>query len=835
MRASLQGLLLTVVPLGSALPAAAQDLIMHKVTTPSWPNGLEIDWAIGPTWADFDADGWVDFFCARTMQLWRNVEGKDWEVTVLPHLPVAYRYGAAAADYDNDGLPDIATEPRLAEDLRLLRNDGNMTFTDMTFVPGIVDLPPYGDAETNTWVDVDFDGYIDLYVPTYGAGFGGAGTFFLHNQGPTGPGGEVAFLEVSAQVGIDEVPGTARPEGADWADYDRDGDADTFAGGSFFQNNSATGTPVFLDISDATGIVDRDRVDEGVFFFDMDLDGDDDVFVSYCTPKEPRVYENLGDGMLVRRPKNWFTAPPNSCVGTSYADFDNDGDIDIAVADRLYLNVFMETGQRRWVVASHTIPSGDLSGKTWAWADWNRDGDMDLVLGPTSGFGHLYENDLYGPDTPHAEKRHVRVRVVRDHPDVPDGLENEFGATIELFVHDEPGRLRRRKHVTSAGGYVNQNEYVRQFGLPPASDAEGEDWTFDLAVDFISDPTLGIHRIDRHVNPALGGIDLADLDDREIWVYRDGRVRVNGCEFQASGGAEPILTATTDGLAGITPGAGLPSPTDAPADSWHVGIELDTSLATEPQRVREVIVDGVLADLDLCTGDPARLTLWDVTDPNAPVLAETEQLGRYIRNDRGHYRTDLLLEPARRYRLVARVDSLRPTPVAAPVIDGPVTPHGGLSFQDTTPCDGTEVMAATVDSTQVYLSARFSVDTGSTWVDLGHAHPGTSGPASLAGTGAAVPGGTLTLSLADAPPQTMTVLVSSTSAYCRPMGGGVLIPAPDVITPVATDALGSWMLPVGLPSTLDPGTTFYFQAWWIDVTAEGLRAGSNAVSVTAPY
>jgi hypothetical protein len=823
------------------LPAAAQDLAMEKVITPKWPNGLAIHGTGGVCWADFDGDGWVDFFGAREKQMWRNRGGVEWDLSILPDIPVLYRYGSAAGDYNNDGLPDLTTEPRKItnERMKLLRNDGDFEFTEVGSIPGIIDLQPWGDSETNTFCDVDFDGNLDLFVPTYGqeqAGMYGPGNFFLHNQGPTGPGGEYRFFEVSAQVGLDEVPGTSRCEGTEWCDVDQDGDPDVFVGGTLFQNNSLYGSPFFHDVSDSSGIEARDQFDEGLFFFDMDLDGDPDLFVLYCQPTEPRVYENFGDGTFALRPKSWFEAAPNSCIDVSNVDFDNDGDIDLTLDDLFLKNQFIETGQRRWTLASHNIPSNDLPYTTFAWADWNRDGDQDLLMGPWGPPGHLYENSLYGPDTPPEDKRHVRVRVVRDSETVERGLETEFGATVELYLHDEPGRLRRRKTVTSSAGYLNQNEYTVQFALPPSSSpGDGEDWTFDVTVDYPSDPSVGLRRVDRHVNPVLGGLDLADLTDREIWVYRSGRVRVNGCLYEPISGAEPVMTATTGGLALVTDQAGLPRPTSTPTTDWWVGVELDTSLASAPQRVREVIIDGLLSGTDLCTGEGVRLALWDVTNPAQAVLAGTERLARYLRNDRGHYRTNLVLMPGRTYRLLARVDSLRGTAIAGPVTDGPVTTHGGLSFQDATPCDDIEVLAASVDASQVYLSARFSEDSGSTWVDLGHALAGAAGPATLSGDGAADPGATLQLDLADALPSSLTLLVSSTRAVCLPMAGGVLVPAPDVLTPVVTDAGGAWTLPVDLPPGLDPGTTYYFQTWWVDGTAPGSRAGSNALSVTAPY
>jgi FG-GAP-like repeat len=824
-----------------AVPAAAQNLSMDLVTTPTWPGGLAISKTNGVCWADFDGDGWVDFFGARAKQLWRNRDGQDWELTIVPNIVEGYRYGSAAGDYDNNGLPDLATEPRAItnERMDLLRNLGDLLFEEVGQDSQIVDSLPYGDSETNAWCDVDFDGFLDLSVPVYPAWAmgGGPGNFFLHNQGPTGPGGAYRFLERSLIAGLDNPPGTSRPEGTEFCDVDGDGDTDLFTGGTLFQNISGVGVPLFRDASDTSGIVKRDLLEEGLCFFDMDLDGDQDLLILYCQPTEARVYENSGDGTFKLRPKNWFEGNGGSCLGMSKVDWDNDGDLDLTTQNTLRRNLFMETGQRRFGLETHNIPADHMTNSTIAWADWDKDGDQDLLLGTWSLQGYLYDNALYGADTPPQERRHVRVRIVRDSDSVDRGLETEFGAFAELTLHDEPGRLRRRQFVTSAAGYVNQNEYTLHFALPPAPDpGDGEDWIFDLHVDFPSEPAVGVRRVDRHVNPVLSGISLADLDDREIWVYRSGRVRLNGCDYAPIGGVQPVMTATTGGLALVTDQAGLPDVVDAPADDWWVGVEFDTTLASAPQRLREVILDGVAAQSpEACTGDGGRLVLWDVTDATNALQVAVRDLPRYVRNDRGAYRTNLLLEPGKTYRLLAKVDSLRGTPISAPVIDGPLTTHGGLSFQDGTPCDDTEVLAAGTDSSQVYLSLRFSEDSGSTWVDLGNAHPGSGGPAVLGGSGAADPGTSVLLSLSAGPPSAPTILVSSTRAFCRPMGGGILIPAPDVFTLVPTDAGGAWTLPVDVPVGTLPGTTFYFQTWWIDGGAAGGRAGSNAISVTSPY
>ena len=117
-------------------------------------------------------------------------QGRNGEI-----LGARFPVGSSLVDTDEDGLPDIGTEPRDNpgdQNMHLLKNLGGVAnFVDVTLDPAIVDVVPWGNSETLCWADVDHDGHLDAFLPVYPfwTARTGPGNFFLHSLGPTGPGG----------------------------------------------------------------------------------------------------------------------------------------------------------------------------------------------------------------------------------------------------------------------------------------------------------------------------------------------------------------------------------------------------------------------------------------------------------------------------------------------------------------------------------------------------------------------------------------------------------------------------------------------------------------------
>ena len=229
---------------------------------------------------------------------------------------------------------------------------------------------------------------------------------FFYNQGDNN------FSEEAAARGIDDLDGGSH--GATFADLDNDGDYDLFNGTTYsgsgatamnnlFRNN---GAGIFTEVTAVSGIPDRDWPTRGVIAFDMDGDGDLDLFcvTNYQGSADPsgeknEVYRN--EGNLQFTPINsgiLYTAPVGQ--GATDTDYDGDGDIDVWAGNRTGpVNILQNDGSGNFTLIDPTsigITEEARDGITMG--DIDNDGDLDMVFG-SDPKGFLYRNNGDGTFT----------------------------------------------------------------------------------------------------------------------------------------------------------------------------------------------------------------------------------------------------------------------------------------------------------------------------------------------------------------------------------------------------------------------------------------------------
>ncbi|MDH3291951.1 MAG: VCBS repeat-containing protein [Gemmatimonadota bacterium] len=255
--------------------------------------------------------------------------------------------GVAIGDIDNDGLPDIFLTGNMVSS-RLYVNKGDLRFEDITESAGVA---------TDTWangasmVDIDNDGYLDIYVSVSGPKWSTpeerTNLLFLNN-------GDRTFTEAAAAYGIDD---TGFSTHAVFFDYDLNGHLDLFlltndpagfARGEaerhpsgmrsesptsydrFYRNN---GDGTFADISEDAGIVREVGFGLGVVVADLNGDGWPDIYVSNDDTPSDVLYVNNRNGTFTDKAATWLKHTSFAGMGIDIADFNNDGWLDVIQMD----------------------------------------------------------------------------------------------------------------------------------------------------------------------------------------------------------------------------------------------------------------------------------------------------------------------------------------------------------------------------------------------------------------------------------------------------------------------------------------------------------------------
>ncbi len=238
--------------------------------------------------------------------------------------------GVTIGDYDGDGRPDIFVVSK-TESCRLFRNLGNWKFADVTEAAGVAD---HGDAagiwkQGACFVDVNNDGLLDIYV----CRFASPNLLYI-NQG------NGTFREEAAARGL--AVNDASVMGA-FCDYDRDGWLDVYVQTNLldgvahpkgqrdylFHNN---GDGTFTDVTERAGIRGETQ-GHSVTWWDYDNDGWPDIYVANDFAPPDSLYHNNRDGTFTNVLDRALPHTPFSSMGSDLGDVNNDGLIDLFVAD----------------------------------------------------------------------------------------------------------------------------------------------------------------------------------------------------------------------------------------------------------------------------------------------------------------------------------------------------------------------------------------------------------------------------------------------------------------------------------------------------------------------
>lgn len=406
---------------------------VHQLADGQLDNIIKSDGAGGVVF-DYDNDGWVDIYLVNSgpaplvtkesggasrppNKLYRNRGDGTFEDVTLQAGVEGRGFGitAAAADYDNDGFPDLLVVN--VDSLILFHNNGNGTFSDVTKKAG---LSSSGTGISATFLDIDNDGYLDVFVANY-LRYDPAVKNPPGSQAPY-PGplaydpqfnvlyrntGEGQFEDISERAGI-RIPGH-RAMSVSPFDYNGDGCPDLYI--------SNDGTPNLLLANDGHGHFKEAGLSAGVGFNqfgaaegsmgaavgDSNGDGRADLFVTRFGTAS--LYQNSGSGFFEDHIQSSGILAVTSRYtgwGGNFLDFDNDGDLDLFIVngDAHFMRgmpplLLENAGSGSFKDASAN--GGDLFKRTLnargcGVLDFDNDGRLDVLLTTLGDRAELWRN-----------------------------------------------------------------------------------------------------------------------------------------------------------------------------------------------------------------------------------------------------------------------------------------------------------------------------------------------------------------------------------------------------------------------------------------------------------
>ena len=407
---------------------------------------------------------------------------------------VSYGMGAAVGDYDGDGYPDIYVTnygPNI-----LYHNKGDGTFEDVTAQAG-VDDPRW--STSASFLDYDLDGDMDLMVATY-VDFTVKGNRICHsslgirdycNPSVYRPlpsrlfrnDGNGRFTDVTQEAGLGRAFGPGL--GVVSADFNGDGWSDIYVANDGAANqlwlNDRQGT--FEDVGLMSGTAyngdGKAEAGMGVTAADFDNDGDLDLFMTHLSSETHTLYRNDGTGnfadltsVLGLTGVRTFTG-----FGTQWFDYDNDGNLDLFVANGAVFvieelrgdrypyhqknQLFHNDGKGRYLETSRLAgPAFELSevSRGAAFGDIDNDGDIDIVVANNNGPTRLLLNE-------DSSKNHWVTLQLRGKQANREGI----GATVKLMRRGKPVLLQ---YVHRDGSYLSSSDVRVHFGLGKDADIE---------------------------------------------------------------------------------------------------------------------------------------------------------------------------------------------------------------------------------------------------------------------------------------------------------------------------------------------------------------------------
>ncbi len=435
------------------------------------------------SFADFNGDG-LDDLTFGTQTGWDLAfflnKGDHFEKLVPP--PIDYTYETKQVlwiDYDNDGDKDFFATS-IDGPNRMYRNNGNFTFLEVTAAIGLpTDVHMSHGANFS---DINKDGFLDVYICNSDHQTNGYSNFmYIWDQSSN------QYIDYTIASGTGN--GVRQSFCSGFFDMDMDGDLDLYVINDhyFFENSlyMNLGAGNFVDVSVPSGTnASIDAMNAGIG--DYDNDADFDIFITNDT--QAILYQNNGDNTFTDVAASANTLINQWSWSANWIDYDNDRDLDLYVSteEDVKPNPFLvNLGNGTFV--EPLASSGGLAGNdiiqcfSNARGDFNNDGKSDLMISP----------QWPGPFRLMCNHEETTNNFIKLDLEGVNSSKDAYGALIELYVNNS----KRIYHKHSAIGYQCQNSDVLTLGIGAATaiDSIVIKWPFGNNEDVIYNSSVLIN------------------------------------------------------------------------------------------------------------------------------------------------------------------------------------------------------------------------------------------------------------------------------------------------------------------------------------------------------
>ena len=428
----------------------------------------------GVSWGDWNDDGYDDVFLGNGAQGYKfedflyqnNGDGTFTKITGQSIVTEVHLSGGATwGDYDDDG--DLDLYVTLTEDSFQGEDTKNLLYinnNDGTFSKSTVAGPPITEGEYSNaagWGDYDNDGDLDLFVKNGWQGVKDEHSLYKNNDDGT-------FTEVNAGD-MTGSAGAAFIGGFAWCDYDLDGDLDIFTCSGVGDNNHLwrnDGSDTFTDV----GSFDA-AATNGASWGDYDNDGDFDLFLANYGDGGPETndfYENNGDGTFTKRTDLILTTEDSYSLGSAWGDIDNDGDLDLFVANDYEYDtnpnfLYVNNGDGTFTKNTTSVAVSDPMSQAphgVAFSDYDNDGFLDM-FGAVHGPNFFLENQ----EPENGNTNHwLQVKLTGT-----TSTTTAIGAIVKVTASISGSSVTQLREISSQTGMASNNSYRAHFGLGEAT------------------------------------------------------------------------------------------------------------------------------------------------------------------------------------------------------------------------------------------------------------------------------------------------------------------------------------------------------------------------------